>query len=121
MIISQMLEQSDSHRSAYLPDTMPSPISLTASIPSVGHSSISGATQGVYPPTDSYFIPNRVQSDLPSMNMYVAQPESTSISSPGNFAPNSGTVASAPGLMGSHYAAGLQHPPGYPPLVSINN
>jgi len=120
MIISQQmgLEQNETHKSAYFGDAMPSPLSLTASVPSVGHGSISGSNQGIYAPADSYFLSSRVQADLPNMSMYVPQSETTSINSPGNYASNPASVATAPGLMGSHYAAGLQHPPCYPSLVS---
>ena len=120
MIISQPvgLDQNETHKSAYFCDAMPSPLSLTASVPIVGHSSISGSSQGLYPPGDNYFLPSRVPADLSNMSMYVAQPETTSISSPGNYAGNPASVATAPGLMGTHYASGLQHTSCYPPLVS---
>ena len=122
MIISQTvgLEPSDVHKPSYFGEIMPSPLSLTASIPSVGHNTLSGASQGLYPPSDGYYIPGRVQADLPNMNMYGSQSESLAISSPGNYIPNPASVTAAPGLMGSHYAAsGLQHPPCYSSLVSL--
>ena len=117
MIISQALglDQSETHKPGYFGDTMPSPLSLTASVPSVGHNS--GPTAGIYPPSEGYFTSGRVQTDLPNMGMYAAQTDTSSISSPGNYVQNPATVATVPGLMGSHYASGLQ-PSAYPPLVS---
>lgn len=122
MIISQTalgLEQNETHKPAYFGETMPSPLSLAASIPSVGPNTLSGASQGLYPSSDGYYLPGRVQADMPNINMYASQSDALVISSPGNYLPNPASVTAAPGLMSSHYAtSGLQHPPLYPTLVS---